>query len=256
LSTRTGLAALVAALGLAAPVAAYEAGPVEQAGAIEGAVTFGGPVPPRAAIAVDPDHQAHCGADMASEALVVDPATRGVRFTVVHLESIEKGKKPARTGPARLDNRGCVFVPHVTAVMIGDTLRVRNDDPVVHNIRARVPGETRTHINVVQPTQGQETDREVRRPGVMALSCDTHPHMHGWLLAFPHPYFAVTDASGRFRLDDVPPGTYRVVAWHEGWRLDRIDRGRPVYDAPVVLAESVTVPPGGTARVDFTLRAR
>jgi plastocyanin len=250
-------AALAAAAWLAATTAAaYEAASVADGGAIEGAVTFAGPIPAIEPIPVDPKHHEFCGAEVPAEALVVDPAGRGVRYAVVYLEGIDRGKPRAEGPPLVLDNRKCLFAPHVLSATVGDTLRVRNADPTLHNIRARVLGETRSLMNVVQPTQGQETDREIRKPAVMALSCDAHPHMHGWLLAFEHPYHAVTDARGRFRLADVPPGRYRVVAWHEGWNRLRLERGHPVYDEPHRLAQEVEVPPSGTAKVAFEIKPR
>jgi plastocyanin len=250
-------AALAAAAWLAAPpAAAYEAVTVADGGAIEGTVTFGGPVPSLPPVPVDPQHHEFCGAEVPAEALVVDPAGGGVRYAVVYLEGIDRGKPRPEGPPLVLDNRKCLFAPHVLSATLGDTLRVRNADPVLHNIRARLLGETRTLLNIVQPTQGQETDRDIRRTGVTALSCDAHPHMHGWLLAFEHPYHAVTDARGRFRLADVPPGRYRVVAWHEGWNRLRLERGHPVYDEPHRLAQEVEVPPSGTAKVVFEIKPR
>jgi plastocyanin len=239
-----------------APAAAYEAGPVADGGAIEGAVTFAGAVPSLPPIPVEAKHREHCGAELPAEALVVDAASSGVRYAVVYLEGVGRGKAPSEGPPLVLDNRKCLFAPHVLSATLGDTLRVRNADPTLHNIRARLLGETRSLMNVVQPTQGQETDREIRKAGVMALSCDAHPHMHGWLLAFEHPYHAVTDARGRFRLADVPPGRYRVVAWHEGWNRLRLERGHPVYDEPHRLAQEVEVPPSGTAKVAFEIKPR
>jgi plastocyanin len=247
------LAAALLAAGLAAPGQPARAAAEEVGGAVEGVVTFAGPAPRLEPIPIDPRHREHCGPEVPSQSLVVDPATRGVRDAVVYLEAVGEARPAAKAAPRALDNRRCLFEPHVVSATVGDTLRVRNADPALHNIRVRPLGETRTLINVVQPTQGQETDREVRRAGVMTVTCDTHPNMYGWLLAFDHPYHAVTDAAGRFRLSGVPPGRYRVVAWHEGWNLQGLDRGRPVYDEPRLLAREVEVAANGTARVSFEL---
>jgi plastocyanin len=256
LSSRTAAALAAAAWLTATTAAAYEGAEVPGGGVIEGAVTFSGAVPSLPPIPVEPKHQEYCGAQLPAETLIVDAGTKGVRYAVVYLEGIARGKPRPDTPPIVLDNRKCLFVPHVLSATVGDTLRIRNADPTLHNIRARLLGETRSLMNVVQPTQGQETDREIRKPGVMALSCDAHPHMHGWLLAFDHPYHAVSDAKGRFRLADVPPGRYRVVAWHEGWNRLRLERDHPVYDDPHRLAQEVEVPAGGTVRVGFELAPR
>ncbi len=228
----------------------------EAAGVIEGTVTFAGPVPALPAIPIEAKHREACGAEAPNEALAVDPATRGVKGAVVYLEGVTEGTAPERStrpAPVALENRRCRFAPHVLAAVVGDTLRVHNADPVLHNIRGRLLGESRSLLNVVQPTQGQETDREIRRAGVLGITCDTHPNMQAYLLAFEHPYFAVTDERGRFRLTGVPPGAYRVVAWHEGWWVTRMERGRPVFEEPHVREVEVTAPGKGTARVTFEL---
>ncbi len=85
----------------------------------------------------------------------------------------------------------------------------------------------------------------------MTLTCDTHVHMRGYLLALDHPHFALTDGDGGFRIGDVPPGRYRVTVWHEGWTIaGREPNGGFVWDAPRVLAREVVVPAAGAARVD------
>src|SRR5262249_28921107 len=147
------------------------------------------------------------------EALLVGPG-KGVKNTVVYLEGVERGKKAA---DLEMDNVKCSFVPHVAAVMVGARVRVRNTDPVLHNTHAfhdRV-----TVFNIAQPNKDQVIDvtQRIKRPGVIEVLCDAHTHMRGWLLARDNPYFAVTDAEGRFRITEIPPGRYRVVAWHEGW---------------------------------------
>ena len=101
------------------------------------------------------------------------------------------------------------------------------------------------------------TRRPIKRPGVLSLTCDAHVHMQGYLLAFDHPYFAVTDTSGAFRITGVPPGSYRVTAWHEGWTVVRREaEGRLVYEAPYLLSQEVIVPPAGEAKVQFELASR
>ncbi|MGH7321490.1 MAG: carboxypeptidase-like regulatory domain-containing protein, partial [Candidatus Rokuibacteriota bacterium] len=82
-------------------------------------------------------------------------------------------------------------------------------------------------------------------------------HMTGALVAFDHPFFAVSDAAGRFRIDGVPAGTHTVRLWHEGWKvLSRDPQGRPLYEAPHVRALEVRLPPEGQARIRFELEPR
>ncbi|HEU5319730.1 MAG TPA: carboxypeptidase regulatory-like domain-containing protein [Methylomirabilota bacterium] len=233
-------AAALAALLAAAPAAA---------GTLSGQVVFRGAPPALPAVAVTKDREA-CGEALPAEALVVGPAG-GVRHAVAFLEGVPA---PAAGPPAEatLENRRCRFVPHVLALRTGAELAVVNADPVLHNLRGWL--EQRGVFNIVQSTQGQVSRRTIKRAGVIRLSCDAHPHMHGWLLAFEHPYFAVTDAGGRFTLRDVPAGAHRLAVWHQGWRVVRRDEhGRLTYDAPRVVAQDVTVPAAGAVRVAVEL---
>lgn len=237
------LAALVVVLAAAAPAAA---------GVVSGRMVFRGALPALAPIPIAKDREV-CGDALTPETLVVAPASRGVAHAVVALE----GAPPVAAAPREvtLENRACRFVPHVLAAPRGAELLVVNADPVLHNLRAWL-GE-RAVLNVVQPTQGQVTRRLLRRPGTMRLSCDTHLHMHGWLLVFEHPYFAVTDASGEFRIAGVPAGSYRLTAWHEGWVVVRREpEGRLVYEPPHLLTREVTVPAGGEVRLELELTGR
>jgi hypothetical protein len=77
------------------------------------------------------------------------------------------------------------------------------------------------------------------RPGIVRVFCDIHSHMNAFILVFSHPFFSLTDNDGRFRIDNVPPGTYNVIAWNEGVLSE---------------AHAVSVPDGGIAEEDFVLR--
>ncbi|MGH8064087.1 MAG: carboxypeptidase-like regulatory domain-containing protein, partial [Candidatus Entotheonellia bacterium] len=84
-----------------------------------------------------------------------------------------------------------------------------------------------------------------------------HAHMRAYILSFEHPYFAITDADGRFRIDQVPAGSYTLKAWHEGWRVLEYDQdGRPTYEEPYVMTAEVRVLAGETIYVEFQIAAR
>ena len=192
-----------------------------------------------------------CGEEKPGEALLVGPS-KGVRNTVVYLEGVEKGKRPT---DLTLDNAKCLFVPHVAAVSLGAKVKIKNADALLHNTHGfqdRV-----TVFNIALPTKDQVVDitSRIKKPGVIEVLCDAHTHMRAWVVVRDNPYVAVTDAEGRFRLTDVPPGRYRIVAWHEGWVVTGKDKdGRPTHDAPRVLGQEVTVPAKGEATVEFELR--
>ncbi len=224
-------------------------------GTITGRVVFRGELPVLPQIQARKDRGV-CGETTPFEALTVSTANRGVQQAVVFLEGVARVEGHAPPGEAVLENRDCRFVPHVLAVRVGTELAVVNVDPVLHNLRAWLP-ERRHVFNVVQPAQGQVTRRTIKRPGVMTLTCDAHPRMLGYLLTFDHPYFAVTDSTGAFRIPGVPPGVYRVSAWHEGWTMVRRDPdGRVLYEPPHLLSREVVVPEAGEVQVVFELASR
>jgi len=241
-------AALV--LGTAPGAVAYVEGPVPDGGTLAGHVRFGGepvrgePIPVRKNVDV-------CGETKPSQALVVG-AARGVRDTVVYLEGVERGKRPSDFD---LDNAKCLFVPHVGAVMAGAKVRIKNADPVLHNTHGF--HDRQTVFNIALPNKDQVVDvtQRIRKVGVIEVQCDAHTHMRAWIVVRDNPYVAVTDERGQFRITDIPPGRYRVVAWHAGWVVTGKDKdGRPVYDAPRVLTQEVTIPARGEATVGFELK--
>jgi len=232
-------------------VDAYEAATVHDGGTLTGVVRFVGTPPTLSPIAVNKNRDV-CGAQKVSEALVLGP-DRGVRDTVVMIEGVARGKKG--TGDVIVDNRNCVFVGHVTAVVPGDRVRVRNSDPVLHNTHGFL-GQP-TVFNLALPTKDQMIDitKRLQKPGVVRVLCDAHPHMFAWMIVHDSPYVAVTDASGGFRIGDVPPGTYKVTMWHSGYRPKGADKdGRPVYDEPRTTTKELTIAPKATATVEFELR--
>ncbi len=256
-ATRRGVGVLgvVLALGLglhgvARPALTYVEAPVAEGGVLVGRVRFGGELPKGEPVAVRKNTDV-CGEHKPFQALVVG-AAKGVRDTVVALEGIERGK---RAPDFELDNAKCLFVPHVSAVMAGAKVRIRNSDPILHNTHGFL--DRQTVFNIALPTKNQvvEITQRIKKPGVVEVVCDAHTHMRAWIVVRENPYFAVSDDSGQFRIDEIPPGRYRVTAWHAGWVVTGKDKdGRPVYDAPRVLTQEVTVPAKGEIAVEFELK--
>jgi plastocyanin len=248
LATALGLALLL--IGAARPAGAYVEADVPDGGTVRGRVRFAGAAPSRAEPLPVRRNTDVCGEHKPSEALVVGP-DGGVPGTVVYVEGVTRGKRPAEF---ELDNARCLFVPHVSAVMAGARVRVRNSDPVLHNTHGYL--DRLTVFNIALPNRDQVIDitRRIRKPGVVEVLCDAHTHMRAWIVVRDNPYFAVTDGAGQFRIPDVPPGRYRVAAWHEGWVVTGKDKdGRPLYDPPRVLTREVTVPARGEVAIEFQL---
>lgn len=247
---------LAISLALAGPVgAAYEEGPVPDGGVLSGVVRFMGAPPKLEPIRVNKNRDV-CGDVKESEALVVG-TDLGVRGSVVVLDGISRGKKAE--GELLIDNLKCLFAPHVGAVMAGRRARVRNSDAILHNTHGFLAAGSgrQTVFNLALPSAGQVIDitKKLTRPGPVRVLCDAHPHMFAWVYVHSSPYFAVSDARGAYRIESVPPGTYQITMWHEGFRAKGVDKdGRPVYDEPTVVKKEVTIAPRATATVDFELR--
>lgn len=140
----------------------------------------------------------------------------GVQFAIVALLNVAPVASPAQE--LVLDNVGCRFEPHAAVLTVGSTLVATNSDAVLHTTHYYGPSEA----NISLPVEGMRGVRKLTRPGLYVVKCD----IHGWMQAFirvdEHPYHAVTDASGRFRIEDVPPGRYTLEVWHE--RLGTLTR--------------------------------
>jgi hypothetical protein len=230
---------------------------VSDGGTLSGVVRFVGEPPRLEPLRVNKNREV-CGESKAPEALVVS-AEGGVRGSVVFVHGVARGKAPE--GELVIDNHGCVFVPHVGAVMAGARARVKNSDPILHNTHGVLAGPAgggkQTVFNLALPSPGQVIDitRKLTKPGLVRLLCDAHPHMSAWVYVHDSPYFAVTDELGQFRIEGVPPGTYQVSMWHEGFRLRGVDKdGRRVFEDTTPVTKEVTIAPRAAASVEFELR--
>ena len=248
---RLMMATIMVAATATCAQAAYEAVEVKDGGALTGVVRFAGTPPRIAPLPVNKNREV-CGDQKPSEALVVG-ADGGVRGSVVFLEGVGKGKKP--TGEVVLDNHKCLFVSHVSAVAVGDKVRVKNSDTILHNTHGFLGKPT--VFNLALPNKDQMVDitRRLGKPGVIRVLCDAHPHMFAWMVVHDSPYVAVTDERGAFKIDNVPPGTYKVTMWHEGFRAKGVDKdGRPLYEDPITISRDITIAPKSAATVEFELR--
>jgi plastocyanin len=158
--------------------------------------------------------------------------------SVVYLENMPRGMAGEFIERhARLDQRGERFVPHIVAIGVGGTVDFPNSDPTFHNVFSL--SDVRS-FDLGRYATGKSKTVKFDKPGVVRVFCDIHAHMSAFIFVFAHPYFAVTDAQGRFRIDGVPPGTHNLVLWNE--TIDPETR-------------QVTVGEGGEVEVNFTVAA-
>ena len=134
-----------------------------------------------------------------------------------------------------MDQQNQTFVPHVLAIVAGTTVDFPNSDRTYHNVFSL--SKTRT-FDLGRYAVGRSKAVRFDQPGIVRVFCDIHSHMSAYILVFSHRYFAVTDEEGRYRIDNVPPGSYTVVAWHESLPAD---------------TRRVGVPDGGETDLNFAL---
>jgi plastocyanin len=157
--------------------------------------------------------------------------------SVVYLESApRRAFEPIEPGRAVMDQRKENFVPHLLAVTTGTIVEFPNGDPFYHNVFSLSKAGS---FDLGRYANGKSKSVQFNNPGIIRVFCEIHSHMNAFILVFSHPFYAVTDEAGRYRIDNVPPGTYSVIAWNEGTSSEP----RPV-----------TVPDGGVTELDFELR--
>lgn len=210
------LSLLCALLASSSPsLAANATSPAAGAGSpLRGTVRLKTPAPPRARIEPRVDAEV-CNAKgpLLDERLIVSPEG-GVANAVVYLLGESLPPPPATLPTARVAAKGCRFEPHVQALTAGAELELANDDPLLHNVHAYVSGRTLFNLGLPEGTRRQR--RTLREPGVVLLRSDAgHNWMRAYAVVLPTHLHAVTDASGNFVLPNVPPGSYRLVMWHE-----------------------------------------
>jgi plastocyanin len=143
--------------------------------------------------------------------------TRGIsadqRRSVVYLETAPRGAFEDRGElRARMDQRDETFMPHVLAIQVGTTVEFTNSDRTYHNVFSL--SRIRPFDLGRYPT-GRSKSIRFDRPGIVRVFCDIHSHMSAFILVFGHRFFDVAGADGRFRIENVPPGTYSVAVWNE-----------------------------------------
>ena len=183
-------------------------------GTLSGTVNFEGKTKKPKSIPMDSDPV--CGASHKkkpmSESFVVDK-DKNLKNVLVWLEGVDyKGDIPSE--PAIIDQVGCIYKPHVQGVMKGQKILIKNSDPTLHNIHSMA--KVNNQFNFAMPKVVKEkatTFDKLEDP--FYIKCDVHPWMKTWVSVFDHPYFATTDENGNFKIDNIPNGSYQVVAWHE-----------------------------------------
>ena len=178
------------------------------------------------------------GFTLAADASTISGKVSGVAGeSVVYVDTIAGKTFPAATQHPVVDQKGLVFQPHITVVLAGSTVDFLNSDSVAHNVFwISVGGNKKLGHNLGTWPKGEKRPFKFDNPGAVPLLCNVHPEMSGYVVVAPTPYFALTDKSGDYKIENVPDGSYTVSAWHEGAK----NQFKPVTVA-------------GDSKVDFTL---
>jgi plastocyanin len=137
--------------------------------------------------------------------------------SVVYVDTIPGKTFPAPTLKPLMDQKGLMFNPHLLVVQVGTTVEFQNDDSVQHNVFwPSITGNKKLSHNLGTWPKGEKRPYKFDQAGVVPLLCNVHPEMSGYIIVSPTPYFVQTDASGNYKIENVPDGKYNVVAWHEG----------------------------------------
>jgi plastocyanin len=202
-------------LAVSTLVVALAAGAAFAAQPITGTVTYTGKVPNLKPLdmAADPGCAAKHKEPMKSDVLVLGPGNT-MANVMVRVKSPVKGSFTAPAQPAVIDQKGCHYEPHVLGVMVGQTLKLKNSDGLLHNVHA-LP-KVNTPFNMAMPANRTEAEHKFgKEEGMFLVKCDVHGWMTAYVGVFGNPYFAVSGTDGKFSIAGLEPGTYEVEAWHE-----------------------------------------
>jgi len=181
-------------------------------GTIVGIVRFTGIVPDAVTIPVSD------GSTINHSDLLVDPKTKGLRYVAAILEDAPAQGKVKDAKPVVVDQVDWIFTPRVVAVQHGQPIRFDNSDAVNHSVMAvSTIKENQLNAAAGPGTPLYHVFQPQKRP--VMIGCALHPWMRAWVYVVQHPWFAVSDAQGKFHIDKVPPGKYTLLLVHPDTNL-------------------------------------
>ncbi|HZZ38924.1 MAG TPA: carboxypeptidase regulatory-like domain-containing protein [Acidobacteriaceae bacterium] len=197
------------------PAASFTAIDWNTAGTIEGTVHYTGTPPKPIEIDMNQDPACTLGPTNFSEGYAVNKG--GFANVLIYVkDGLGKRVYAAPSQPVDIDQKGCRYVPHVVGVMVGQPVRFTNSDPTMHNIHMTPTVAGNQAVDISQPPNAGQDERSFHEAELMIpVRCNNHPWMQAFINVAANPFYAVSDASGRFVIKGLPPGTYTLVADQE-----------------------------------------
>jgi hypothetical protein len=206
-------------------------GEMTHAGTLEGTVHYQGQKPTPKVV----KNQEHCGTEVVIQTISLHDIHGALGAAVVSVEGMKGEEFSAALTPKRpVLNTQCAFAPRIGLARQGQELEIRNQDPILHN--THIKHGKRTFLNVAQVPGGNPIVKRLKRSGLHTIRCDKHVFMEAYLHVFSHPFYALTNHTGTFRITDIPPGNHTIKVWHETLG---------------VMEEVVKITAKGTVHVDF-----
>lgn len=222
----------------AKPAAAID---MATAATVSGKVNFTGTKPTAKKIRMDAEKycvEQHGGHPVDVEEVIVNDNGTLANVFVWIKEGLGDRAFEAPTQPAELDQKGCLYTPHVLGVMAGQTLDVVNSDDTTHNVHPQP--QNNPEWNISQPPKAEKIAKVFAREETMIpIKCNVHPWMKAYVGVVKHPFFGVTGKEGTFEIKGLPPGEYTIAAWHEKYGTTE---------------QKVTVGPKEAKTVDFSFQ--
>jgi len=226
-----------AAEGTPAPAAAVAVS--ADAATVAGVVKLEGVAPKMPTIQMSAD--SYCQSQHAtpqSDEEVIVGAGGELANVIVFVKAVP-GNYPPPATPAVLDQHGCMYHPHVSAVQVNQPVEIKNSDSTLHNVHAMPT--VNSQFNVGQPVQGMVSTKKFDKAEItpFKIKCDVHGWMKSYMVVLPHPFHSVSAMDGTFSIANLPPGNYTLVAWHEKYGTQE---------------QQITVGPKEQKQVTFTFK--
>ena len=173
--------------------------------------------------------------------VVVPNENKTLRHVFVYVEKgLEDKVFETPKEPAVIDQKGCIYIPHMIGVQANQPIQILNSDPTTHNIHP-LPKNNREWNESMAPGIPPKVKKFPREEVMIAVKCNVHPWMKSYIGVLKHPFFAVTGEDGSFEIKGLPPGEYTISAWHE-----LLKKG--------TTSHKVTLSASDTKELDFTLK--